>query len=187
MSQHPCFGLPAAAGRGREPLLPGQPVLIACWTAPAAFASGPAHPPARLHCRLDMGGRFDHQVQHGLLGADHAVPLKLGARISPDHQGLIVRLLLIGQVHVEQAQLISLRMGLAHFEQGSGLGRRTGHQRDAPPIDHWNTHREGFPLSWSEPGCNNPSRVQARRSSRKNIGVGAARGGTDEGGVHSLL
>src|SRR5215472_8898177 len=81
VGNHPCFGLPAAARRGRYPLLAMEP-------------PGPSHRSARLHGVFDMIRRFDHQVQDGLVCAHHTEPLKLGPWITPYDQQLLVRFLL---------------------------------------------------------------------------------------------
>ncbi len=69
-----------------------------------------------------------HEVEDGVLCANHAEPLKLGAGIKAGHHLLIVGFLLVTELDVEQSQLVPFGACFAALKQVACLGRRTGHQ-----------------------------------------------------------
>ncbi len=145
VSDYSGFGFPSTTGRGGYSLLPLESILKAFRPSPLSQSSRPSHGPSRLHRIFHMRGCLHHQVQDRLLGANDAQPLKLGARINTSHQRLIVRFLFVAQLYVEQAQLVPLWPCLPTFEQVTGRCRCAGHERDAPRVYHWYSHKDFLP------------------------------------------
>jgi len=89
---------------------------------------------------LDMRGRFDHQVEHCLAGADDTESFKLATRINAHDKGLIVRLLLVAKLDEEQAELIPPGSRFATLQKVPGLPRYAGHYWNASAVNNWYSH-----------------------------------------------
>jgi hypothetical protein len=146
------FGFPSAARRWREPVRAVQAVSASTWSAPLPETASAAHSPSRLNRCLNMIGCLRHEVAYRLFGTNHAEAFKLAAWINADDQGLIVRFLLVAQLDVEHSELVAFRLRFACFEQVAGLCRCAGHEWHTSAINNWDTHEQGLPFSWSEPG-----------------------------------
>ena len=125
---------------------PLESVVASFGPAPLAVPPRAAHRAAHLNRLFHVGGRFRHEVEYCVFRADHAVALDLPPGGWPArHQRLIVRLLLVTQLDVEQAQLAALRSCQPALEQVPRFGRRTGHKRRARAIYYW--YSQGISLS----------------------------------------
>jgi len=91
----PRLGFPAAASRGRYPLLAVEPIIEAFGASPLARASCSPHSTSSLHGLFDVIGCLHHEVHHRVTGPDDAEPLERTARINPHGKGLVIRLLLV--------------------------------------------------------------------------------------------
>src|SRR5215467_9069568 len=78
---HSRFGFPPAARRGWDALFALQAIIGPLWPAPEAPASCPAQGSAGLDYGLHMIRGFCHQIENGVFSANHAVALKLAARV----------------------------------------------------------------------------------------------------------
>jgi hypothetical protein len=142
MRHHPRFGLPPAARRGRNAVLPLEPVVGPLGPAPLAVPPRPAHGAAHLDRLFHVVWRFRHEVEHRLFGADHAVALERASGVNARHKRLVVRFLFVGELHVEQAQLVAPWSRTPALEQSARFGRRAGHQLHASTIDDWDSHKD---------------------------------------------
>jgi hypothetical protein len=86
-------------------------------------------------------------VQNRVVRPDHADTLKLTARVQPNHQGLIVRLLLVAKLDEEQTELIPPWSRFATLQKVSGLPRCAGHYWNASAVNNWYSHEKGFPFA----------------------------------------
>jgi hypothetical protein len=62
-----------------------------------------AHRPTDFDRLLYMIGGFHHQMKHGVFGPHDAEALKLRARINSSHEELVVRILLITELHIKKS------------------------------------------------------------------------------------
>src|SRR5437764_601812 len=92
-----------------------------------------------------------HQVDDGLLRADHTEALKFASRIDPSHEGLILRFLLVAQLDVEYTEFVSLWSGFATLEEVACFGGCTGHEWP-PRVYRQRVFSRDCPFSRSEPG-----------------------------------
>lgn len=95
------FGLPSTACRGCNALCAVEAVIEPRGPAPFPMSACSAHGSPDLDGILYICGCFHHQVDHRVPGANYAESLKLAAWINAYHQGLIVRLLMVGQMDRE--------------------------------------------------------------------------------------
>ncbi len=145
MRDHPRFGLPPAARRGRDAALPVESVVESFGPAPLAVPSRPPHRAAGLHRLFHMVGRFRHEVQYRVFRADHAIALERASGVNAHHKRLIVRLLLVRELDVEQAELVALWFRMPALLQVAGFGGRVRHQLHASTIHDWYSHKDFLP------------------------------------------
>ncbi len=144
VSHHAGFSLPATACRGGNTLLAIETILKPLGASPFAKSASTPHGSARFHGLLDVIGGLHHEVRHGVLGPNDTQAFKLRAWIDAHHQGLIVRLLFVGELHVEQAQFVALGSRFATLEQVAGFGGCAGHECYCACID--NCYSQGISL-----------------------------------------
>src|SRR5947208_12205351 len=101
------FGFPSTACRRWDPLLALRPISKPFGSVPLAVSPCPSHGPACLDGSLYMVGCLYHQVDDGLFRPTHTEAFKLAAWINSCHQRLIVRVLLVAQLHVEESELVA--------------------------------------------------------------------------------
>jgi hypothetical protein len=77
-----------------------------------------------------------HHVENSILSPNDTVALEFGTRINASHKSLIVRLLIVSQFDVKDAELIALGFGFAALTELASLSRGTRHKRYASCINH---------------------------------------------------
>ena len=142
LSNHPRFGFPATSGRRRHPLLAVEAIVKALGSSPFAMSSCSSHGSPRFDSFFDVIGCLCHETEHGILGANHTEALKLASWVYAHSQRLIVWLLLIGQLHIEQAKFVSLWSRLATLEEVASFHGRTGHELYPACIHHCYSHKD---------------------------------------------
>ena len=150
VSHHAGFGLPATACRGGNTLLAIETIIKPLGASPFAKSASTPHGSARFHCILDVIRGPHHEVRHGILGPNDTKAFKLRAWIDAHHEGLIVRLLFVGELHIEQTQFVTLGTSEARLEQVAGFGGCAGHECYSACIDNWNS--QGISLLLVKPG-----------------------------------
>jgi hypothetical protein len=63
-----------------------------------------------------MIGCLCHEVEHRLFYANDTVSFKLASRIDTNNERLVAWLLLVAQLHIEEAKFVSLGFRFATFE-----------------------------------------------------------------------
>ncbi|GLV54910.1 hypothetical protein KDH_17570 [Dictyobacter sp. S3.2.2.5] len=75
-----------------------------------------AHRSAGFHGIFDMRRRFDHDIEHCIMRANHAKTLECTAGINPDDKKLVIGFLLIAQLDKEHAKPIALWTSMTALE-----------------------------------------------------------------------
>jgi hypothetical protein len=81
-----------------------------------------------------------HQIEHRITCANHTEALPLGTWIDANHKRLMLWLLLVRELHVEQAELVALGSSLSTLEQVASLPRSAGHLWNLASIDDGYSH-----------------------------------------------
>jgi hypothetical protein len=79
-------------------------------------------------------------MQDGILCPNDTEALELRPWINANHKRLILWLLLVRELHVEQAELVALGSSVSTLEQVASLSRRTRHEWNPTPIHNWYSH-----------------------------------------------
>ena len=124
---HPRFGLPSAARRGRNAVLALDAIVEPFGASPLAMPSRPAHGATHFDRLFHVVGCFRHEGEHRVFCPHHAVALELGAGVNARHQRLVVRFLFVREVHVEETELVALWSRLSALEKVTRFGGRAGH------------------------------------------------------------